>query len=397
MEYQEGETLDEVVQRRGKMLPGEAVRLTYQALQGLQHIHLQQLVHRDLKPSNLMLVNPAGALPDNTLRATVKILDIGLGRALFEDTGREQALDAGLTGEGMVLGTPDYMAPEQARDPRSTDIRADIYSLGCVLYHLLAGHPPFPDTNFINQMIRHATEQPRPLKEINPAVPDGLQQILNWMMAKDPNGRYPTPERAAQALQVFLAAGSDPAIDPTADPKMKTFLSYLKDNKRDQPPEKRSRRDRGERGRSGSAPGPTAPVGNVPPGSGKPNSGAGIPAVPGKPETRKVKTLKAARLGRDQGGGTSSREERLHKKRKKKRHLPPPIPGAPAAAVAAPVAAPAMIDVELVPVTGSAADPPPAAGGGMRLSRRDLFLLGAGAAAGALASFVGCLFALRGK
>ena len=79
----------------------------------------------------------------------------------------------------MLLGTPDYLAPEQARNAAAVDIRADIYSLGCVLYHLLAGQPPFPDTNIINQMIRHAQETPRPLKEFNPEVPDGLQQIVN--------------------------------------------------------------------------------------------------------------------------------------------------------------------------------------------------------------------------
>ncbi len=148
-----------------------------------------------------------GSSPESTLRATVKILDIGLGRTLFEEGAGEPG-DLGLTAEGVLLGTPDYMSPEQARDPRHSDIRADIYSLGCVLYHLLAGQPPFPDTNIISQMIRHATETARPLKELNPAVPDGLQQIVNWMMAKEPAQRYPTPERAAQALQVFLAAGS---------------------------------------------------------------------------------------------------------------------------------------------------------------------------------------------
>ncbi len=181
MEYLEGETLEDVLARRGKMLPGEGVRLVYQALQGLQHIHAQGLVHRDLKPSNLMLV---GSTLDSTLRATIKILDIGLGRTLFEDSAGEPG-DHGLTTEGVLLGTPDYMSPEQARDPRQADIRADIYSLGCVLYHVLVGQPPFPDTNIISQMIRHATEPARPLKELNPAVPDGLQQIVNWMMAKD--------------------------------------------------------------------------------------------------------------------------------------------------------------------------------------------------------------------
>src|SRR5262249_46292741 len=123
MEYLEGETLDEVLARRGKFLPGEAVRLVYQALHRLEHIHARGVVHRGLKPANLMLVPAAGA-DGNTLRSTVKILDIGLGRALFDDGGAEEP---GLTTEGVLLGTPDYMAPEQARDPRAVDIRSDIY------------------------------------------------------------------------------------------------------------------------------------------------------------------------------------------------------------------------------------------------------------------------------
>jgi serine/threonine protein kinase len=154
---------------------------------------------------------------------------MGLARALSDevlpDPDREHQPQ--LTSEGVVLGTPDYMAPEQARDARNADIRADIYSLGCVLYHLLDGKPPFPDTNIISQMIRHATEMPRPLKEVNPAVPDGLQQMVNWMLAKDPAQRYPTPERAAQALQMFLASGVEPPPTPESDPKMKKYMTFL--------------------------------------------------------------------------------------------------------------------------------------------------------------------------
>jgi serine/threonine protein kinase len=223
MEHLEGETLDEVLARRGKLPPAEAVRLIYQALTGLQHIHEKGLVHRDMKPSNLMLVPGRSAgQPDTALRATVKILDIGLARPKRGDPRH----DPGITSEGTLLGTPNYMSPEQARDPRGTDIRADIYSLGCVLYHALTGQPPFPDTNIINQMIRHATEAPRPLKELNPAVPDGLQQIINWMLAKDPAQRYPSPGRAAQALQVFLVAGSEPA-STDQDPKFRSYLTWL--------------------------------------------------------------------------------------------------------------------------------------------------------------------------
>ena len=132
----------------------------------------------------------------------MKILDIGLGRELFnpDDAGPE------LTGEGALLGTPDYLAPEQARDARRVDVRADIYSLGCTLYHILAGQTPFPDDNLVRQCLRHATQQPRPLSEFNPQVPDGLSRVVMTMLAKQPDQRYQTPGEAAAALKGFLAA-----------------------------------------------------------------------------------------------------------------------------------------------------------------------------------------------
>jgi serine/threonine protein kinase len=227
MEHLEGETLEEVLQRRGKLPPAEAVRLIYQALIGLQYLHEQGLVHRDLKPSNLMLIpGRVAGQPDATLRSAVKILDIGLARQMAKGSAAGETPSMVLTGIGTLLGTPDYMAPEQAQDPRAADIRADIYSLGTVLYHLLTGQPPFPDTNIVNQMIRHATETPRPLRELNPAVPDGLQQIVNWMLAKDPGQRYATPGRAAQALQVFLVAGDEPT-STDGDVRLRSYLSWL--------------------------------------------------------------------------------------------------------------------------------------------------------------------------
>ncbi|HZY91090.1 MAG TPA: serine/threonine-protein kinase [Gemmataceae bacterium] len=355
MEYLEGETLEEVLTRRGKFLPGEAVRLVYQALQGLEHIHGRGLVHRDLKPSNLMLV-PGPAADGGTLRSTVKILDIGLGRALFDEGGTE---DPGLTGEGVLLGTPDYMAPEQARDPRAADIRSDVYSLGCVLYHLLAGHPPFPDTNIISQMIRHATEPPRPLKESNPAVPDGLQQIINWMLAKDPAGRYPTPERAAQALHVFLAAGSEPAHGPEADPKMRSYLTWLEveDGK----------------ARQSGAPAAKPPSGTVP----------AAPAAKVVPPSTVAEHSKAPRANKPErprhGTGKRRKKSRLHQQQ-----------AVPVAAPAVAVAAPVEINVELVPL-------PPSAAPGLRLGRRDFLFFTVGAAAGAVVTLLGWLIARLGK
>jgi serine/threonine protein kinase len=219
MEFLEGEMLDEVLARRRPMPPDEAVRLAHQTLLALQEMHALGLIHRDVKPGNLMLI---GGRRESTLECTVKLLDIGTGRALFD----EEEGNTELTNEGDLLGTPEYMAPEQARDPRSADIRADIYSVGCVLYHALAGCPPFTDANRVRLLVRHATEAPPPVRKFNSAVPDGLQQILDWMLAKDPAKRYPTPERAAQALQVFLSAGEE-AGEAELDASMIAYLQWL--------------------------------------------------------------------------------------------------------------------------------------------------------------------------
>ena len=187
LEYLDGDTLEEVLERSKRVPPLEAVRIIHQAMLGLQHIHERGMIHRDLKPANLMLVNPSGP---GTADRTVKILDIGLGKAVFSE-GEKSPVDdpSQLTTDGVLIGTPDYLAPEQARSAKTADIRSDIYSLGCVLYHALTGQPPFPDKSVLNQVMRHATEQPRPLTDFLSEVPDGLQNVMNWMMAKDPAQR----------------------------------------------------------------------------------------------------------------------------------------------------------------------------------------------------------------
>src|ERR1700722_8741387 len=144
MEFLEGETLDEILSRRKRLPWAQAVRLIHQILCGLEHLYERRMIHRDVKPSNLMLM-PAPVKNETTWNSTVKILDIGLGREMFDEETPEGQIETQLTVEGSVLGTPDYLAPEQAKDARSADIRADIYSVGCVLFHCLCGHPPFPD------------------------------------------------------------------------------------------------------------------------------------------------------------------------------------------------------------------------------------------------------------
>ncbi len=213
MEHLDGETLDAVLEKRKKLPPAEAVRLVFQAFQGLQHLHDKRMVHRDLKPANLMLTpTPRG----DTLTSTVKILDIGLGRELFDDAS-PATQDLHLTSEGALLGTPDYLAPEQARDPRQSDVRADIYSLGCVLYHLLAGRPPFNDKNIMGQMVKHATAKPQPVRELVPEVSAELSAAVDKLLEKKAEDRPLTPAAAADLIAKFLpgraaAAESTPMV-----------------------------------------------------------------------------------------------------------------------------------------------------------------------------------------
>jgi serine/threonine protein kinase len=228
MEHLDGETLEDVLRRRRVLPPEEAVRIAHQTLLGLQHIHEQGMVHRDVKPANLFLQSVADGKP-TAADCRVKILDIGLAREFFEEPTNNSGKPRGaaeLTAEGVLLGTPDYLSPEQARDPRSSDIRADIYSVGCVLYHMLVGQTPFPDHNLFSQIVRHATEKPKPLRSFNPAISEGLEQIVAWMMAKQPDQRYPTPARAAQALDVFLMMGHN-ASAAEEPPQMRKFLTWL--------------------------------------------------------------------------------------------------------------------------------------------------------------------------
>ncbi len=212
MEYLDGETLDGVLDRRGRLPVPEAVRLVRQALDGLGHLHEKRTVHRDVKPSNLMVVPaPSKHGPDSTLDATLKVLDVGLGRELFEEApSPDDQTATQLTVEGAVVGTPDYMSPEQAKDARSTDIRSDLYSLGCVLFHLVTGRPVFRESSVTAQLLRHATDPPPPLAASLPDAPAGLQAVLDTFLAKSPDDRYQTPAQASRALKPFESAGAAP-------------------------------------------------------------------------------------------------------------------------------------------------------------------------------------------
>lgn len=188
MEYVEGTTLAEVVARDGPFPVDAASDAITQALRGLQHAHECGLVHRDLKPHNLM----------RTSAGQVKLLDLGLARFVCEATP-----DAALTGAGMVMGTADYLAPEQASDPHAADIRADVYALGCTLYHLLAGRPPFFGRSLADKLLGHRLGDAAPLEAQRPDLPPDLAAVVRRMMAKQPADRYQTPAEAAAALEPF--------------------------------------------------------------------------------------------------------------------------------------------------------------------------------------------------
>jgi len=210
MDYLEGETLREALARRGHLGLEEAADIVYQALQGLQYLHQQGLVHRNLEPANLMLVRPAegASLAAGPAGLVVKILDVSLCRP-----SSGEALSPVATGgspvAGLATGEPPvatgYLAPEQAQNADVADIRADIYSLGCVLYHALAGQPPYLDSGPQWETSRRTTEVLLPLRACNPEVPEGLELIVNQMMARDRARRYSTPDQAAGALRTFLA------------------------------------------------------------------------------------------------------------------------------------------------------------------------------------------------
>jgi serine/threonine protein kinase len=192
MEFVEGTDLNKLVKEKGRLPVQEACDYIRQAALGLQHAHERGLVHRDIKPHNLLLAK----------NGTVKILDMGLARMQAdEDTST-------LTKEGSVVGTLDYVSPEQAMNSHKVDIRADLYSLGCTFYFLLTGQVPFPGGTAMEKLSNHAFHIPTPVEQLRPDIPPGVAAIVRKLMSKKPEERFQTPAE----LAVVLAKGQMGAI-----------------------------------------------------------------------------------------------------------------------------------------------------------------------------------------
>ena len=192
MEFIDGMDLQTLVDTRGAFSSADACEAIRQAALGLQYAHEHGLIHRDIKPSNLML----------THTGTIKVIDMGLAVIREESTTQ-------LTQTGLVLGTMRYCAPEQFRDASRVDIRADIYSLGCTLYHLLTGKPPYCLRKTLAEVVQAHLHEPFPsLAEALPNAPANLETVLARMTAKDPNARFATPAEVVEALESF-ARGAD--------------------------------------------------------------------------------------------------------------------------------------------------------------------------------------------
>ncbi len=198
MEYVDGGDLDLIVRRAGPLAYDRAAHYIRQAAFGLQHAHEAGLVHRDVKPGNL-LVDRAG---------TVKLLDLGLARIFHETT------DDLTTGRDVttLLGTVDYLAPEQALNSHDVDIRVDIYGLGATFYFLLTGKGLFEDGTVAQKLSWHVHRPPHPIAEVRPDVPAGLVAVIDKMLAKRPEDRYQAPEEVVDALTPWTL---DPIPPPT--------------------------------------------------------------------------------------------------------------------------------------------------------------------------------------
>ena len=187
-EFIEGFNIRALVEKKGVLPLPEALSYTFQIAEALAHASARNVVHRDIKPSNVLI----------TAQGQAKLIDMGLARLQ-----RTPDASGDLTASGVTLGTFDYISPEQARDPRTADVRSDIYSLGCTLFFMLAGRPPFPQGTVLQKLLQHQGEEPPDVCQFRPDVPTEVSRLLRKMMAKDPRRRFQQPQQLIDTMTVL--------------------------------------------------------------------------------------------------------------------------------------------------------------------------------------------------
>lgn len=200
MEYIPGQTLYRVVTGKGILTVARAAHLFAEVALALAHAHSQGVIHRDMKPSNIMV----------TPHDHAKVLDLGLAYTQGEEVDDVEVVG----GKGYIVGSIDYMAPEQTRDPTSVDNRADLYALGCCLYFALTGQPPFPEGTIYEKVKAHRHQSPEPIRVKNPQVPEAFAAIVHKLMAKAPADRLGSAVELAYALEPWRSGERQPLDTP---------------------------------------------------------------------------------------------------------------------------------------------------------------------------------------
>ena len=204
MEYVPCMDLANLLNERGALPIELACRYAAQLAEGLRHISSHGLVHRDVKPANVLVTEDG---------STVKLLDLGLARFDHPDW---EAAASDLTQVGMMIGTPDYVSPEQIRDSRRADIRSDLYSLGCTFYHMLTGQAPFASAAIIDKLYLHQATEPIPVEQLRSDVPPTVAAVVRQLMAKKPRDRYQDPSEVAATLRPYLIPLGETLTDAAA-------------------------------------------------------------------------------------------------------------------------------------------------------------------------------------
>lgn len=219
-EFVNGENLRDLVQRVGPLPMDQVLQVIAHVATALAHASAQGVIHRDIKPSNILW----------TLDGRAKIVDMGLARLrMMESEGDHH------TASGVTLGTFDYISPEQGKDPRTVDVRGDLYSLGCTVYYLLTGQPPFPDGTPLQKLLRHTGEMPVDPRVLRPDLPPELSFVIRKLLAKQPEQRYQSPQElyaelrtVADRLGVHLfSAAPQEAGEAPSRPALVPWLPWL--------------------------------------------------------------------------------------------------------------------------------------------------------------------------